>query len=94
MIKFEWDDTKNTINYKKHLVWFEEAQTVWADLNSIEFFDPEHSELEDRFLRLGMSTQAKVLLIVFCEKNEGHSIRIISARKATEKEQKQYEKRI
>jgi len=48
-MRFEWDESKNRTNYRKHAVWFEEAQTVWADSRSIEFFDPVHSEEEDRF---------------------------------------------
>jgi uncharacterized DUF497 family protein len=93
-MKFEWDKSKNDSNFKKHCVWFEEAQTVWADAHSVEFFDPEHSEEEDRFLRIGYSTGSRLLLVVFCEKEDGNSIRIISARKATPKEQKQYEEGI
>ena len=48
-MRFEWDESKNRTNYRKHGVWFEEAQTVWVDRRSMEFFDPEHSEEEDRF---------------------------------------------
>jgi len=48
-MRFEWDESKNLTNYRKHGVWFEEAQTVWADLRSIEFFDPEHSEMRSDF---------------------------------------------
>ena len=93
-MRFEWDDSKNLTNYRKHGIWFEEAQTVWADTRSLEFFDPDHSELENRFLRLGHSTTGRVLLIVFCERESGGVIRIISARKATAKEAKTYEEGI
>ena len=79
---------------RKHRVWFEEAQTVWADDRSVEFFDPEHSETEERFLRIGHSTVGRLLLIVFCERRSGELIRVISARKATVKEGKTYEKGI
>ena len=48
-MRFEWDESKNLTNYRKHGVWFEEAQTVWADVRSIEFFDPEHSEMRSDF---------------------------------------------
>jgi uncharacterized DUF497 family protein len=41
-MKFAWDDKKNQANYDKHSIWFEEAQTVWLDINAIEFYDPEH----------------------------------------------------
>ena len=92
-MRFEWDDNKNRKNFFKHSIWFEEAQTVWADPSSSEFYDPEHSETEDRFIRVGISTSARLLLIVFCERDQD-TIRIISARKATKKEKKQHEKRI
>jgi uncharacterized DUF497 family protein len=93
-VKFEWDTRKNERNYRKHGIWFEEAQTVWVDPNSSEFFDPEHSDNEDRFLRLGSSTLSRYLLVVFCEREEGGAVRIISARRMTTKERKQYEKGI
>ena len=93
-MRFEWSESKNLTNYRKHGVWFEEAQTVWADLRSIEFFDPEHSDDEERFLRIGYSTGGRLLLIVFCERESGGVIRLISARKATAKEAKTYEEGI
>lgn len=93
-MKFDWDDTKNRINQKKHGVWFEEAQTVWADEYSVEFFDPEHSEGEDRFIRIGLSSRSNLLIVVFCERDHGDVVRIISARKATDKEKKSYEEGI
>jgi uncharacterized DUF497 family protein len=93
-VKFEWDNDKNKSNHGKHNVWFEEAQTVWADEYAIEFYDPDHSETEDRFLRVGHSSKNRVLLVVFCERDEDDTIRIISARKATKKEKGDYEKGI
>jgi uncharacterized DUF497 family protein len=93
-VKFEWDDSKDRANFKKHGVWFEEAQTIWADAHSVEFFDPTHSEAEDRFIRIGHSTRNKLLLVVFCERLEGMMIRIISAREATSKEVRDYEEGI
>ena len=93
-MRFEWDESKNQSNYRKHRVWFEEAQTIWADERSAEFFDPEHSQAEDRFIRIGHSSRVRLLLVVFCERLEGQFIRIISARKATRKEERQYEKGI
>ena len=83
-MRFEWDESKNRTNYRKHAVWFEEAQTVWADSR----------EEEDRFLRIGYSTGERLLLIVFCERESGGVIRLISARKATAKEAKTYEEGI
>ncbi len=91
---FKWDDDKNIANFKKHLVWFEEARTVWADTRSTEFFDPDHSANEDRYFRLGFSTNHRLLLVVFCERDSGSIIRIISARRATREEREQYEKGI
>ena len=91
---FEWDENKNISNRTKHQIWFEEAQTVWADEFAVEFFDPEHSNKEERFIRIGISTSSRVLLVVFCERADGDIIRIISARKATKSERKDYEKGI
>lgn len=94
-MRFEWDEKKNRINFEKHGVWFEEAQTLWAIARAIEFYDPEHSrEGEDRFLRIGFSLRLNLLLVVFCEQDEGETIRIISVRLATLKERRQYEERL
>jgi uncharacterized DUF497 family protein len=94
IVRYEWDEDKDPSNYRKHGVWFEEAQTVWADQKSMEFFDPDHSVDECRYIRIGVSSRLRILLIVFCERLEGEIIRIISARRATSKEVQQYEKRI
>lgn len=90
MIKFEWDASKAASNKKKHGVTFEEAKSVFYDDFAVQFFDDENSELEDRFLILGLSNEARVLLICHCELDSGNLIRIISARKATAKERKLY----
>ncbi|NWH03812.1 BrnT family toxin [Desulfobacter latus] len=87
---FEWDDTKNKINLKKHGVSFEEAQTVFFDDNAIEFDDPDHSLDEERYLLLGFSQSLKILVVCHCYRGSESTIRIISARKATKKEQKAY----
>ena len=76
-MKLSWDDVKNRKNYKKHGIWFEEAQTVWGDQGAIEFYDPEHSEIEDRYIRIGHSTLPRLLMVVFCERSDGNEIRII-----------------
>lgn len=86
MIQFEWDSAKASTNFKKHRVSFEEAQTVFYDEFAVQFFDTENSANEDRFLLLGMSTGAKLLLVCHCERESGNLIRIISARKATKRE--------
>lgn len=87
---FSWDDNKNSENVRKHGVSFEEAQTVFFDEKALEFEDPDHSETEDRFLLLGMSQKLRVLVICHCFRESESEIRIISARKATAKEQKVY----
>ena len=88
--EFSWDPAKAKSNKKKHGVSFEEAQTVFYDDNARFIHDPDHSEDEDRFILLGLSAVLR-LLIVCHNYREGDSIiRIISARKATRNEQKQY----
>ena len=85
-----WDDKKNFANQKKHKVLFEEAQSIFFDENAIEYYDPDHSESEDRFLMLGLSHQVRTLVVSYTLREEGIVIRIISARKATKKEQNVY----
>lgn len=82
-IRFEWDDNKNEINKKKHNISFEEAQTVFYDTEALIIDDPEHSELEDRFIILGFSKKANLLVVCHCYRESDFIIRIISARKAT-----------
>lgn len=86
MIKFEWDAAKASANAQKHGVSFEEAQSIFYDEFAVQFFDEEHSSEEERFLLLGMSTEARLLLVCHCERESGNIIRIISARKATKRE--------
>ena len=90
MISFEWDEKKNRANIRKHGVTFEEAMTVFFDDNAILFDDPEHSDREERFLLLGMSTEANVMIVCHCCRQSDTVIRIISARKATRKEEQRY----
>jgi len=89
MIKFEWDSNKAASNRKKHGISFEEAQSVFYDDFAVQFFD-EGSVSEDRFLMLGMSNEARILIICYCERDSGNVIRIISARKATKSERQFY----
>ena len=89
-ISFFWDDRKNISNKKKHKVSFEEAQTGFFDEHAIEYYDPDHSESEVRFLMLGHSYRIRILIVSYTLRKEGSEIRIISARKATKKEQKAY----
>lgn len=91
MISFEWDAAKAASNLKKHGVSFEEARSVFYDEFAIQFFDADSSETEDRFLLLGISSEARILLVCHCERDEGHTIRLISARKATSNEAKHYQ---
>lgn len=90
-MNFEWDSNKAKINLEKHSVSFEEASTVFNDENGILFDDPDHSLDEERFIMLGMSSYAKLLIVCHCYRGEDNIIRIISARKATKSESKQYE---
>jgi uncharacterized protein len=90
MIKFEYDLAKAAANLKKHNVSFEEAQSVFYDDFAVQFYDEENSEIEERFLMLGQSSEAKLLLVCHCERERGNTIRLISARKATRSESKYY----
>ena len=89
-IEFGWDARKAADNLKKHKVSFEEASTVFYDESAIEFFDPEHSAAEERFLMLGISGRLRIMVVCYCVRKGGSEIRIISARKATKKEEKVY----
>ena len=89
-IEFSWDARKARDNLKKHRVSFEEASTVFYDESAIEFFDPEHSKDEERFLMLGLSGCLRIMVVSYCLRKEGSEIRIISARKAKKKEEKEY----
>ncbi len=82
-MKFEWDAAKVAVNLKKHQVSFEKARSVFFDDCAVQFFDDEHSQEEERFIMLGMSVQARLLVVCHCERRSGTVIRIISARKAT-----------
>jgi len=90
MINFEWDDRKDRANQRKHAVSFDEARTVFFDEFAIEFYDDPSSAEEERFLMLGMSLRARLLLVCHCVRNDETTIRIISARKATRSESKLY----
>lgn len=92
-IKFEWDDNKNDLNISKHKITFEEAKTVFYDEEALIINDPEHSEEEERFIILGFSNKANLLIVCHCYREADMVIRIISARKATNNEAKYYEKR-
>jgi len=91
MISFEWDPFKADKNLIKHIVSFSEAASSFADPLSLTIFDPDHSESEDRFLLLGVSTSERLLVVSHTVQNG--TIRIISARRANRNERRQYEAR-
>jgi len=90
MISILWDDKKNEINKKKHGVSFDEARTVFYDENAIRYYDPDHSDEEDRFLMVGVSQKLRILIVCHCFREDDSVIRIISARKATKGEEDNY----
>lgn len=89
-IHFIWDESKNKNNVKKHAVSFEEASSVFYDPDAVEFYDSPHSNKEDRFLMLGMSFSLRLLMVCHCYRENDKTIRIISARKATQNESQEY----
>ena len=86
---FEWDVKKAEKNLLKHNVSFEEAETVFDDILSFTFQDPDHSIHEEREITIGYSVKNRLILVFFTERN--NKIRIFSAREATNKERKKYE---
>ena len=93
-IAFEWSPQKSRSNEKKHGISFEEAQTVFYDENARLITDPDHSEREDRFVILGLSSKLRVLVVCHCYRKAESVIRIISARRATKKERLEYEEHL
>ncbi len=90
-LKFEWDRRKEAANRKKHGVSFEEARTAFFDENARLVADPDHSDEEDRFVLLGLSSRLRLLVVCHCYRKEPEIIRIISARKADRSERSKYE---
>ncbi|QZZ18970.1 BrnT family toxin [Leptothermofonsia sichuanensis E412] len=88
-MQFEWDGNKAERNLSKHGVSFEEAKTVFDDPLYIDFYDPDHSKDEERYLIVGESNQGRVLIVSYTER--GNSIRLISAREVTRTEREAYE---
>lgn len=93
-IKFEWDESKNLSNQKKHRVSFEEAQSVFVDEHALMISDVDHSSKEDRFILLGLSMKVKMMVVCHCYRKKNEVISIISARKATRNEEKTYWERL
>lgn len=92
-MRFVWDPRKARENSRKHGVTFEEAQTVFLDDYAVLIADPDHSEVEDRFLLLGVSSHLRVLVVCHCHREAEDLIRLISARKADRSERRQYNER-
>lgn len=89
-LRFEWDEAKAAANAKKHGVTFEEARSVFFDERARLIDDPDHSEDEERFILLGLSSTLRMIVVCHCYRSKGNIIRIISARKATARESKAY----
>lgn len=91
-LNFEWDEEKARENYRKHKVRFEEGLTVFSDPLTITIDDPDHSVDEQRYIDIGTSAKGRVLAVSYTER--GSRIRIISCRRATPTERRQYEEDI
>ena len=89
-LAFEWDSRKARSNLAKHGVGFEEGSTIFGDPLSLTIPDPEHSLSEKRYITVGRAFSGKLLVVVHTER--GDNIRIISARRASRRERKFYEK--
>ena len=89
-LTFEWDREKAKAVRKKHGVSFEEAASSFSDKNALVLPDPDHSDWEERFLLLGYSARANMLMVSHCLRHSGTVIRLISARKANKAEEKSY----
>jgi uncharacterized DUF497 family protein len=89
-LEFTWDETKARSNAKKHGVSFDEAQSAFSDERARVIDDPDHSDDEDRFILLGMSSKPRILIVVYAYRDKEAQVRIISARKATPQERALY----
>jgi uncharacterized protein len=87
-IQFQWDPHKAAANIEKHKVSFDEARTVFRDRMLISLIDEEHSVDEERYITIGMSARGRLLLVAHADR--GGQVRIISARRATRKEERFY----
>ena len=88
--RFEWDEAKNRANRRKHGIGFEEARSAFLDEYARVTPDSEHSDDEERFVLLGLSTALRLLVVCHCYRESEEIIRLISARKATRQEADQY----
>ena len=93
MIKFEWDTKKSITNIQKHGISFQEATTVFYDNEALLIEDIVHSDVEERFILLGLSDAGNLLVVCHCYREQEEIIRIISTRKATKKEIEKYKEK-
>jgi len=89
-LRFEWDERKAAVNAKRHGVSFDEARSVFFDERARLIDDPDHSDDEERFILLGLSSSLRMILVCHCYRSRSNVIRIISARRATARESKAY----
>ena len=87
--QFDWDNRKHAANIRKHEVTFDEASTIFSDQFGMTIYDPAHSQAEERFIEMGLSSRGNLLVISYTER--GKSVRIINARTANRAEAKRYE---
>ena len=92
LLRFEWDDPKETQNRRKHGISFQEAMTVFTDEQALLIDDPDHSDDEDRFILLGLSSALRTLVVCHCYRGREGVIRIISARRANSRERSRYQR--
>jgi len=93
-LRFSWDARKAQVNLRKHGVSFEEAETVFLDEHGLLIDDPDLTTDEQRFLLLGLSAVARVLVVCHRVRDRGDNMRMISARRADKQEQGQYWERL
>jgi len=89
-LRFEWDPRKAASNRAKHGITFDEAATVFSDEFALFMDDPEHSDDEDRFVLMGLSSSVRLLVVVHASRENDETVRIISARRANTRERTQY----
>jgi hypothetical protein len=88
-VDFEWDEAKAEANFEKHGISFADAATVFGDPLYVDFYDPDHSSDENRYLIIGASKEGRILIMSYTERNG--VVRLISAREVTPTERKAYE---
>ena len=89
LVDLEWDEAKAAANFEKHGVSFADAATVFGDPLYVDFYDPDHSSEEHRYLIIGISQDGRLLIVSYTERD--NVVRLISAREVTPTERKAYE---